>query len=133
MDLFLIPIPLIAVYAMSWVAPVEDQTGAEVPLRPPPYVFAIVWPILLLLLGLAWYSARQDLGYIILTVLLSLWSLSYSIQEILGLINIVLSEVVLVYLLCIQGPKVTATWLLMPLVLWLVFAAYLNLYTVMLI
>lgn len=48
-------IPLIAVNSVALLFPISKTSGQNVWFRPPPYVFAIVWPLLLLLIGYSWY------------------------------------------------------------------------------
>ena len=44
-------IPLIAVNGIAFFYPISKDSGKQVSFRPPPYVFMIVWPLLLLLIG----------------------------------------------------------------------------------
>ena len=45
-------IPMLSVYISGTFYPVNNNTGKEIWFRPPSYVFGIVWPILLILIGL---------------------------------------------------------------------------------
>lgn len=130
---FIILVPNLLVYFMSRIQPIEKNIGSKIPFRPPPYVFALVWPILLLLLGISWYQSLSqgyliNTGYLLLTVLLSCWFLMYRYQKIWGLLNIIASWIVTSYLI-ISRISSSASWLLVPLNFWLIFAAVLNYYS----
>jgi benzodiazapine receptor len=118
-------IPLIAVFGTSAVYPVSQKAGAKVSFRPPPYVFAIVWPILLLLLGYSW-SLHPDLSlqYAGLTLLLTLWPVIFYYSSRLAFYESILTALA-TGVLIFQG-----SYLLIPLGLWLCFASILNFYTI---
>ncbi len=79
-------IPFFAVNSMAFFFPIAKTSGQEVWFRPPPYVFAIVWPLLLLLIGYSLYL-RPNLSYfyaflnLIISYLYIFWyfSILYSI------------------------------------------------------
>ena len=48
-------IPIISVYVSGMYYPVDDKSGKKVWFRPPGWVFGVVWPILLSLLGYSWF------------------------------------------------------------------------------
>ena len=56
-----IAIPLITGYASSAICRMEDsgKSGENVLFRPPAAAFGIVWPILYILMGVAWYVSRE--------------------------------------------------------------------------
>ena len=114
-------IPLISVYLMSVLYPVNEEIGKNISFRPPGYVFAIVWPILLLLLGHSWNKNKTEKLYYILTLLLSFWYYMYNKNKHLGLVNIILSLLITVKLYTDYNDK-----FLIPLILWLCFASLLN-------
>jgi benzodiazapine receptor len=118
-------IPLIAVFGVSTVFPVTQKAGSNVSFRPPPYVFAIVWPILLILLGYSW-SLRPELmlQYAGLTLLLALWPIVFYYSPRLAFYEIILTALATAFLIY-QG-----SYLLIPLGLWLSFASVLNFYTI---
>ena len=118
-------IPLIAVFGTSAFYPVTQKAGSNVSFRPPPYVFAIVWPILLILLGYSW-SLRPELmlQYAGLTLLLALWPIVFYYSPRLAFYEIILTALATAFLIY-QG-----SYLLIPLGLWLSFASILNFYTI---
>ena len=75
-------IPLISVNSVALLFPIAKTSGQKIWFRPPPYVFAIVWPILLLLIGYSWYL-RPTLSYYyaFLTLLLSTWSILWAYSK----------------------------------------------------
>jgi len=130
-------IPLISVYIPTVVYPGSEDIGKNVPFRPPGYVFSIVWPILLILLGISWYKKRNlgiliNLSYIILTLLLSLWLILYDLNKIFGLIDIIISLFITIFLFVfkIQDFKIIENLTLIPLIFWLIFASILNIFAI---
>jgi len=122
-------IPLLTVFAASAIYPVSQTAGAQVSFRPPPYVFAIVWPVLLILLGYSW-SLRPDLSlqYAALTLLLALWPAIFYYSPRLAFCEIILTALA-TGILIFQGEGLSS-YLLIPLELWLSFASVLNFYTI---
>ena len=120
-------IPMLSVYIVSYYYPVTKQATKDIWFRPPPYVFGIVWPILLLLIGFSWYL-RPNLSfyYTILTILLSTWSIFWSYSKIYSLINIIITAFFTLYLIFKKYSKKSSV-LLIPLFLCLSFATLLNL------
>ena len=129
----IILVPNLLVYTTSRIQPIQKDIGSKIPFRPPPYVFALVWPILLLLLGFSWYQSLSQ-GYVIngayllLTILLSCWFLMYRYHKVWGLLNIIASWIVTSYLI-LSRISTSPSVLLVPLNLWLIFAAVLNYYS----
>jgi benzodiazapine receptor len=123
-------IPFVSVTLVAYVFPVSKQSGQLVWFRPPPYVFAIVWPILLILLGYSWYL-RPNLSfyYTLLTLLLSTWSILWKYSKWYAFLNILTTLLFTLFLLFFNYSKKSSS-LLVPLVLWLSFASLLNFYTI---
>ena len=122
-------IPSIVIFTISQFFMIKDA-GSDVPFRPPAIVFAIVWPILLLLLGISWYlRTNLSIYYIILIVLLGLWLVIYNYSKILSFIDIILSVCVTILLISNNEFKLSNA-LLIPLAIWLSFASSLNGYQI---
>lgn len=123
-------IPLIAVNGVALFYPISKQSGAKLWFRPPPYVFAIVWPLLLLLIGYSWYI-RPTLVfyYAILTFLLSTWSMLWNFNKFYAFINIIATLISTFFLIVYKYNKLSSL-LLLPLLLWLSFASVLNYYSI---
>jgi benzodiazapine receptor len=134
----LLIIPNIAVYLPTIVFPVQIEAGNEVSFRPPGYVFAIVWPILLTLLGISWFVRRKlglylNLVYVLLIVLLAIWFILYDNSKLYGLIDIIVCFVIVLYLILYNFKNFDyknidkyGSFTLVPLLLWLGFASSLN-------
>lgn len=107
-------------------------SATSVPLRPPGWVFGVVWPILYLTTGLSWFHSghKHDKGFIILVGLLCLWLVVYSCarQKVLGAVNLGLATAVACYVAValFNFRRFSSSYLLVPLCAWLVFATYLN-------
>ena len=123
-------IPLIAVNSVALLFPISKTSGQNVWFRPPPYVFAIVWPLLLLLIGYSWYlRPNLSLYYAILTLLLSSWSILWAYSKLYSLLNIISTLFFTLYLIFLKFSK-KSSYLLIPLFLWLCFATILNFYSI---
>ena len=123
-------IPLIAVNSVAFLFPIAKTSGQQIWFRPPPYVFAIVWPLLLLLIGYSWYL-RPNLSYYyaFLTLLLSSWSILWAYSKLYSLFNIIITLIFTLYLIFLKYSK-KSSYLLIPLFLWLCFASVLNFYSI---
>ena len=111
------------------------------PLSPPGILFPIVWTVLYVLMGVASYlvltsDARQDdidhaiTLYAIQLVLNFFWSIIFFRLEwyLVAFIWLVLLWIAILYtLLLFRKISKTAGWLLVPYLLWVTFAGYLNL------
>lgn len=130
---FLIIIPLISVYLPTIVYPVTEEIGSNVTFRPPGIVFAIVWPILLILLGISWFLRRKkgkirNILYVLLTILLSIWFILYNTNKYYGLIDIIICFCFTLFLFFydINKSNKYEYITLIPLICWLIFASILN-------
>jgi len=123
-------IPLIAVNGMAFLYPISKDSGEKLWFRPQPYVFAIVWPILLLLLGYSWYlRPKLVFFYAYLTILLSTWAMLWDYNKFYAFINIISTLISTLILIYYKFSKLSSI-LLVPLLLWLSFASVLNYYSI---
>lgn len=123
-------IPLIAVNSVAFLFPIAKTSGQQIWFRPPPYVFAIVWPLLLLLIGYSWYlTPNLSYYYAFLTLLLSTWSILWTYSKLYSLFNIIITLIFTLYLIFLKYSK-KSSYLLVPLFLWLSFASVLNFYSI---
>ena len=143
--LLLILLPNITVYlsfltvkflSCSSFTKTSDMT--TIPYQPPPIVFQIIWPILLLCLGLSWYQSKISSIfwslYTVLVLLLSSWLFVYlclrnDIISIIILLSSIISSLTLIIYFW-KGKKKLSSALLFPLLLWLLFALYLSSYKI---
>jgi len=123
-------IPLISVNSTAYFYPISKQSGDKLWFRPPPYVFMIVWPILLLLLGYSWYlRPKLVFFYAYLTILLSTWAMLWDYNKFYAFINIITTLFSTFFLIFYKYSKQSSI-LLVPLLLWLAFASVLNYYSI---
>ena len=125
LNYFVFIIPFLFVYIPSIFFPVNNA-GSEVPFRPPGIVFAIVWPILLLLIGLSWFkNINLSIYFFILSILLGIWTVIYNYSQLISFIEIIITLCFVLFLIFKNK-----LYLLIPLSLWLSFASILNGYQV---
>ena len=133
-EYLIILIPGITGIISTLIWKVDKNSGKSVNFRPPAVVFSIIWPILYLLFGLAWFYSRRenrllsDLFYSILTFLLCLWIFVYSKNKINAIYVLLLS--LLFCLLCYSIGNITSRCLISPLLVWILFAMLLNIFEV---
>ena len=106
------------------------------PLAPPSYLFPIVWSILYLLIGIAYYIYRKNNYnistiklYYIQLVLNYLWSIIFFIFELktFALLWIIILAITIIYLMIqLFKEEKTSFYLFIPYILWVLFATYLN-------
>ncbi|SHF69078.1 TspO/MBR family protein [Dysgonomonas macrotermitis] len=108
------------------------------PLTPPNIAFPIAWSILYLLMGISiglvlnsrnWRKRSLITLFIIQLVFNFTWSISffYFQNPLLGLINILLLDVLVLYYIIRAYKLVKASaWLFIPYLIWILFATYLN-------
>jgi|TARA_Y100000389_G_C17397612_1_gene483483 tryptophan-rich sensory protein len=118
-------LPMFSVYLVGVFYPIGKEAGKDIPFRPPSWVFGVVWPILLILIGYSW-TLRPGLTnyYLLLTLLLSTWSIFYANNRMFAFLNILATIGLTVYLILHKFKK-KSSYLLIPLVAWLSFASYL--------
>ncbi|MGW8184922.1 MAG: TspO/MBR family protein [Candidatus Moraniibacteriota bacterium] len=114
-------------------------TIQKAPLNPPGWIFGPVWTVLFLLMGYALYivwisedKAKKNLAYVAFAIQLALnvfWSVIFFGLKSPGL---ALAEILILWLAIIFNIFIfyrisrTSAWLLVPYLLWVTFAAYLN-------
>lgn len=119
----------------------EYLTLKKSKLTPPKYVFGIVWPILYVLMAISFVIIYMKCKYIcfplkvyILHIILNIiWTyLFIKIKtKIIALIDILIMICLLIYcMLEFHKYSIVASTILLPYLIWLCFAAYLNIYIV---
>lgn len=107
------------------------------PLSPPSYLFPIVWSILYLLIGTSYYIYRKNNNddsltiklYYIQLILNYLWSIIFFTLKLrtLAVIWIIVLAITIIYLMIrFYKEEKTSFYLLIPYILWVLFATYLN-------
>lgn len=132
-DFIYLLLPLISGYITSFFCSPNNNSGSSVKFRPPSWIFGIIWPILYLLIGLAWVNSKQQSLYFILLILfLCLWLLIYSCKNNKknGIYILFLS--LLSSLFIYTNVNNFSKNLISPLIIWLLFASFLNIFEVQL-
>ena len=107
------------------------------PLSPPSYLFPVVWNILYLLIGISYYIYRKNNNddsltiklYYIQLILNYLWSIIFFTLKLrtLAVIWIIELAITVIYLMIrFYKEERTSFYLLIPYILWVLFATYLN-------
>ncbi len=130
-DYLYLLLPLVSGYTVSAFCGPSKSAGASVKFRPPSWVFGVVWPILYLLIGLAWInSKRYTLYFITLVILLNLWLITYVCQKNkLGGVYILFLSLLCTLFIYTSVEKFSK-YLISPLMIWLLFALLLNIFEV---
>lgn len=111
------------------------------PLSPPAWVFSVAWTILYIIMGLASYfvftSENQDKSrtsalflYMLQLVMNFMWSIiffGWTMYMLAFIWLLIMWGIVIICAFCFFSIKKTAGYLMIPYILWLTFAAYLNL------
>jgi tryptophan-rich sensory protein len=113
------------------------DTGADIPARPPAFVFGIAWTVLYILLGVAWILAVRvnpvyDAAFITLVLLLTFWIYMYGCRAHARAALYIILLSIMVTLFIVIGLTADETKIgmyLLPLLTWLLFACMLN-YTI---
>lgn len=130
----LILVPIIIGYIPQIFCRLKENTGDTVKFRPPGLVFAIVWPILYLLLGVSWFLAGHNTEYFwltmilysLFTVTLALWPIVYNCMgSKKGATWLLVINLAIVLACFRQGNRISQV-LLTPMIAWLIFALDMN-------
>ena len=120
-------------YLVSLKCKMNNRSGNSVRFRPPSYIFAIVWPILYLLIGLSWIKSTNtislrdntDLLFISLSLLLGFWIIVYScMNNKIGSLYVMFLIILNLTFLMNLIPQ-NSRLLLSPLCVWILFATFL--------
>ena len=136
LDVMLILLPGLLGYATSAVCPIGKSAGETVLWRPPAWVFGVVWPILYVLTGAAWYLAQRrskrtglvNLFMIGLMFSLNYWMYTYACKrDKLQGVYVIMASLLLTFLVYTAMDSCFECKLLMvPLLVWIFIALMLN-------
>jgi len=134
---FILPFLVILTAAIGSIANININADGwyeelvKSPLNPPGYVFGIVWPILYLLMGIVAFLAAERICklFIIQLILNAAWSWIFFYYQlpIIALLDIAL--LILINVMIVKNLRAFSralAWLYLPYLLWLCFAAFLN-------
>ena len=124
--------PIITGYIFSMLCNTASDEGANLPQRPPAWVFGVIWPILYILLGYSWTITENNIVeidnlYMLCIFLLNLWIYVFNCKKIkkLGIYIIALIISIIICLMSLHSNKLSKI-LLIPLLTWLTIAFQLN-------
>ena len=134
---FILPLLVILTAAIGSIANININADGwyeelvKSPLNPPGYVFGIVWPILYLLMGIVAFLAAERIWklFIIQLILNAAWSWIFFYYQlpIIALLDIALLILINVMIVMnLRASSKALAWLYLPYLLWLFFAAFLN-------
>ena len=131
-EMVLVALPAVAGFSLS--AACKMPRSDEIAFRPPGWVFAVVWPVLYALLGVAWYRTAVAAGafsfpsaaYAATVLALNLWQVVYSCKGQVKNAVFALLASVLCAAYAIALSKAPERLMLLPLLVWLSFATLLN-------
>jgi len=130
---YLIIIPLVLGYLAQMFCKVGKDAGSSVKSRPPPILFAIVWPILYLMLGTSWMLALEEkisvlaiVLYSLLSLVLASWIIVYGCLNSKKVSAIILVLCLALAFACFSIGNKYNKLLLSPLIAWLIFATILQ-------
>lgn len=131
-EIILAAIPAILGYTASALC--KMPKSSNIPFRPPAWVFGVVWPILYILLGIAWFRTAVTFGfvsfasgsYLLTSLLLTLWLVVYScLRQTKNAVFVLLASVLSVAfnIALSDDPE---RLMLLPLIVWISFATLMN-------
>ena len=115
----------------SLLCPNLKQSAEAVPFRPPGWVFGIVWPVLYITTGYAWYLSKLDYFFSVVIALCCAWLIVYSCKK--SKVNaayVLAASAVTSWSIVYQLYGNNAMIYMLPLACWLTFATTINLYEV---
>lgn len=121
-------LPALTITATSRLCPNLKTSASNVSLRPPGWVFGVVWPVLYVLTGVSWHRTKLDAPYFLLVGSLCAWLVLYSCRgqksraKYVLFLSTLLSYYLSAKLYSTNGPYM----FMFPLALWLTFASWLN-------
>ena len=127
-------VPGVAISLTGWVTSASCgpvRGGEHISFRPPPWVFAIVWPILYITTGLVWAASggplHIDLIFGAIVLLCCAWLPVYSCAKAKRVSAALLcAAAFLSWVSIFVVPARWAMWVSVPLALWTSFATILN-------
>lgn len=133
-EILLAGVPALIGYAISFFCKMPKGESDGIPFRPPAWVFGAVWPVLYLLLGVAWFKTAVNQGivswasltYLLTSLLLGLWLITYScLRQTKNAVFVLLASVVSVAInIALSGNH--EQLMLIPLIVWISFATLMN-------
>ena len=130
-----IVLPMLIAFFISNKCSINSSSGEKIPFRPSPKVFGIVWNILYIFIGYSWIMSRNnkkypkhiiDLLYILLNLSLNMWLYFYGCSDTTNNKSKALYTIPVSMLLTAAILMINKSFLLLPLLFWLLLAFILN-------
>lgn len=137
MKFLIIILPLIIGFLIGYFTKPDEwfKTLKKPALNPPSYVFSIAWSILYILIGVSYYLALKDKSFIYWVIPLLHLLINFSFTPMMftykllfesAIITLLtLITLIIVMILFYKYKKYISVYLLIPYLLWLIFANYL--------
>lgn len=135
----LIPLGLGLLFGLLTQSGITNLANLNLPsYQPPGWLFAIIWPILYLLMGISaylidtsydCYSHTCLIIYYVQLIVNLLWSVIFFVFDLrlFAFIFIILLDILVIYMMwCFYGVNKKAAYLQIPYLLWIIFATFLN-------
>jgi tryptophan-rich sensory protein len=130
------PLIIGGIVAFLTINNIDYSSLNQPPLSPPKIIFPIVWTILYLLIGISYYNYRKDnnddldkIIYYFSLFLNAMWSVIFFVWKFrfIAIIWIIILDLLVYYLIALfkEKNKVSA-YLLIPYLIWILFATYLT-------
>lgn len=132
MEILYLTAPSLSGYLSSAICGVGEGAGECLDdVRPPGYVFAIVWPILYTLTGISFvlasrYNPSSVPAYLVLLALLASWPVAYSCLKRKEEAAVIIVISIISLFVCLSLGDLSSQLTLIPLLAWLCFALFLN-------
>ncbi len=133
--------PIVSGIGASYLYPSGTELGKNNPVRPPKWVFGVIWPILYLLIGISWSLLRNkqnenkkqtwivDTLFILLNILLFAWLYAANkLKNYTYSYYIIVSIMTIANLIAILSFKIEEPYILLwiPFLIWITIASNLN-------
>ena len=116
---------------------IDYEVLRQPPLSPPSWLFPVIWSILYLLMGIGYYLYNKNTGgdekvskiYYLQLFVNALWSIIFFVWKLrfFAIVWIIILIILVVYLFILYYKEYKlSSYLLIPYIIWLLFATYLN-------
>lgn len=116
-------LPALMITLTSFLCPNLKGSAVNVPFRPPSWVFAVVWPMLYITTGYAWYNSKLDYAFISLISLCCTWLVLYSCVKMrtFALLNLITASITS-WFIAYALKTTNNIYFILPICVWLTFA-----------
>ena len=118
-------VPALMGYGVSTICSVGKGEGSTSKLTPKPWVFGVVWPILYILIGMAWVESKdknKDITFGALSTILASWIIVYGCYRNKKAGAYIIAASIASTVLALQFTTKKGMFYLVPLLAWLIIA-----------